>query len=158
MDAPVRQFKELRYRTLNTWSGERRGVAKVEHIPGKSTPRFIVTSLSIDKVDARELYEDVYCARGDMENRIKEQPLGLFADRASGHDMGTHQMRLWLSGFAYVLVETLRRTALHGTRITRAQASTLRERLFKSGALVRVSVRRVRVSLSSAFSLQDMVR
>ena len=93
-DAPVRQFKDLRYRTLNTWSGERRGVAKVEHIPGKSTPRFIVTSLSIDKVDARELYEDVYCARGDMENRIKEQPLGLFGDRASGHDMGTHQMRL----------------------------------------------------------------
>lgn len=155
-EEPVRIFKELRYQTKDSWTRERRVVSKVEHIPGKANPRFIVTSLPDDEYDARKLYEDVYCARGDMENRIKEQQMGLFADRASGHTKGTNQMRLWLSGFAYVLVETLRRTALKGTKLEKAQAWTLRNRLFKIGGLVRVSVRRIRLSLSSAFPLQDV--
>ena len=118
--------------------------------------RFIVTPLPIEHIDARAPYEDVYCARGDLENRIKEQQMGLFADRASGHALHTNQVRLWRSAFAYVLVDTLRRTALRGTKLECAQAWTLRNRLFKIGALIRVSVRRVRVSLSSAFPYQEI--
>jgi hypothetical protein len=152
----VRKFVELRYRTLDSWSRERRVVAKAEHLPGKANPRFVVTSLPIEDIAAKALYEDVYCARGDMENRIKEQQLGLFADRTSAHTMRSNQVRLWLSAFAYVLVDTLRRTALRGTQMARAQAWTLRNRLFKIGALVRVSVRRIKVSLSSAFPHQAL--
>ena len=155
-DAPARTFKERRYRTKKAWTRERRVVAKAEPIPGKSTARFIVMSLPTEHTDARALYEDVYCARGDLENRIKEQQIGLFADRASGHALHTNQVRLWRSAFAYVLVDTLRRTALRGTKLERAQAWTLRNRLFKIGALIRVSVRRVRVSLSSAFPYQEL--
>jgi hypothetical protein len=152
----VRRFVDLRYRTLESWSRERRVVAKAEHLPGKDNPRFVVTSLPGEASSARALYEDVYCARGDMENRIKEQQLGLFADRTSAHTMRSNQLRLWLSAFAYVLVDTFRRTALRGTKMARAQAWTLRNRLFKIGALVRVSVRRVKVSLSSAFPHQAL--
>jgi hypothetical protein len=155
-EEPVRQFVELRYRTLETWSRERRVVAKAEHIIGKANPRFVITSLSIEDVGAKALYEEMYCARGDMENRIKEQQLGLFADRSSAHTLRANQVRLWLSAFAYVLVATFRRAALHGTTMARAQAWTLRERLFKIGALVRVSARRVWVSMSSAFPHQEL--
>ena len=154
--APARTFKERRYRTKKAWTRERRVQAKAEPIPGKSNARFIVTSLPIEHTDARALYEDVYCARGDLENRIKEQQIGLFADRASGHALHTNPVRLWRSAFAYVLVDTIRRTPLRGTKLERAQAWTLRNRLFKIGALIRVSVRRVRVSLSSAFPYQEL--
>jgi len=155
-EEPVRKFAELRYRTRESWSRERRVVAKAEHIIGKSNPRFVVTSLSIEDMDAKTLYEKVYCARGDMENRIKEQQLGLFADRASAHTLRANQVRLWLSSFAYVLVSTFRRTALHGTTMARAQAWTLRARLFKIGALVRASARRIFVSMSTAFPYQAL--
>ena len=147
----ARTFKDLRYQTENTWSRERRVVAKAEALPGKQNPRFIVTSLPVEMIDARTLYEDVYCARGDMENRIKEQQLGLFSDRTSAHTLRANQLRLWFSGLAYVLVDTLRRRALVGTELAKAQAWTLRDKLFKIGASVRVTVRRVWVSLSSAY-------
>jgi len=153
---PARCFKELRYRTLNSWARERRVVAKAEQLPGKSNPRFVVTSLPVEKIDARSLYEDVYCARGDMENRIKEQQLDMFADRTSSHTMRANQLRLWLSSLAYTLVVQLRRLGLHGTALADAQVGTIRTRLIKVGALVTLSVRRIQVSLSSVFPLQPL--
>jgi hypothetical protein len=151
---PARCFKELRYRTLDSWSGERRVVGKAEQLPGKSNPRFIVTSFPVEKIDARALYEDVYCARGDMENRIKEQQLDMFADRTSTHTMRANQLRLWFSSLAYMLVVLLRRLGLRGTELAKAQVGTIRTRLLKVGALVKLSVRRIQISLSSVFPLQ----
>jgi hypothetical protein len=153
---PARCFKELRYRTLDSWARERRVVAKAEQLPGKSNPRFIVTSFPVEKIDARSLYEDVYCARGDMENRIKEQQLDMFADRTSSHTMRANQLRLWLSSLAYTLVVQLRRLGLRGTALADAQVGTIRTRLLKVGALVRLSVRRIQISLSSVFPLQRL--
>jgi len=153
--APVRLFKDFRYRTRMSWSRERRVVGKAEHIPGKSNPRFVVTSLAADLIDERALYEDLYCARGDMENRIKEQ-MELFADRTSTATMRANQLRLWFSTLAYVLVNEVRRVGLFGTKMARAQCSTIRTRLLKIGALVKVSTRRVWVSFSSSFPLQDL--
>jgi hypothetical protein len=154
---PARAFRELRYRTKKTWTRERRVVAKAEQLPGKPNPRFVVTSLAVDQYDARALYEDLYAARGDMENRIKEQ-MQLFSDRTSTHTMRANQLRLWFSSFAYVLVETLRRVGLEGTELAKAESAGLRVRLLKIGAVVRVSVRRVHVALSSVFPLQDVFR
>jgi hypothetical protein len=151
----VRTFKDFRYQTRDSWSRERRVVGKAEHIPGKSNPRFVVTSLSAEAIDARTLYEDEYCARGEMENRIKEQ-MELFADRTSTATMRANQLRLWFSALAYVLMNEVRRVGLAGTKMAQAQCSTIRTRLLKIGALVRVSVRRVLVSFSSAFPLQDL--
>ncbi len=150
----VRRFSELRYRTLDSWSCERRVIAKVEALVGKRNPRFVVTSLTKEQVNAKTLYEELYCARGDMENRIKEQQLGMFADRLSAHTLRANQLRLWLSGLAYVLVDALRRIGLKGTEMARAQVWTIRTRLLKVGCLVRRSVRRFRIALSSAFPLQ----
>jgi len=147
---PVRCYRELRYRTQNSWSCERRVVAKVEHLPGKANPRFVVTSLPPERLAAAALYADLYCARGDMENRIKEQQLGLFADRTSAHTMRANQLRLWFSSVAYVLLQTLRATALQGTEMARAQVGTIRTKLLKIGAVVTVSVRRLVVALSQA--------
>jgi hypothetical protein len=150
---PERAYKEFRYRTRETWSRERRVVGKAEQIPGKSNPRFVVTSLT---QEAKVLYEQIYCARGDMENRIKEQQLDLFADRTSAATMRANQLRLWFSTAAYVLMNEVRRVGLRGTQLARAQAGTIRTRLLKIGGLVKVSVRRVYLALSTAFPLQEL--
>src|SRR5271167_1462884 len=137
---PERLFKELRYQTLKTWSCERRVVAKAEHLPKGKNPRFIVTSLTSEAVEAKELYEKVYCARGEMENRIKECQLDLFADRTSAASLRANQLRLWFASLAYVLMTALRRMALQGTELAQATAA-IRIKLLKLGALVTVSVR-----------------
>lgn len=155
LGGPVRIYQELRYRTRTSWSRKRRVVAKAEVLPGKDNPRFIVTSLPAAYAGAAELYEDGYCGRGDMENRIKEQQLGLFADRTSTHTLRANQLRVWFSAIAYSLLNDLRELALHGTKLARAQCSSLRVWLLKIGALVTVSVRRVYIRLASAFPLQE---
>ena len=152
----ARMFRELRYQTLDSWARERRVVAKAEHLGDKSNPRFVVTSLPTDEWEARALYEDLYCARGDMENRIKEQQLDMFADRTSAHTMRANQLRLWFSSVAYVLVNLLRHFGLGGTAFENAQAGTIRLKLLKLGALVRVSVRRIVLSLSAAAPVRDV--
>ena len=154
----ARVFHEFSYKTRDTWSRERRVIGKAEALVGRDNPRFVVTSLPAERHDAQALYEELYCARGEMENRIKEQQLGLFADRTSAQTLRANQLRLWLSSVAYVLLHELRRLALPGTELEKAQVSTIRTRLLKIGALVKVSVRRVAVSLSSAFPLQRLLR
>jgi hypothetical protein len=147
---PARVYTEFRYRTRKTWSRARRVIAKAEKIEGKENPRYVVTSLPASRYRPRALYEDLYCARGEMENRIKEQML-LFADRMSAETMRANQLRLYLSAAAYVLVETLRRIGLKGTEMAQAQVNTIRLRLLKIGAQIRFSVRRVMVSMASAY-------
>ncbi|KFE64397.1 IS1380 family transposase [Hyalangium minutum] len=154
--APVRAYRELRYRTRESWTRERRVVAKAEWLSDKFNPRFVVTSLRTEACGARALYEQLYCARGDMENRIKEQQLGLFADRTSAHTLRANQLRLWFSSAAYVLLNLLRHFGLRGTEMERAQVGTLRLKLLKVAAIVRVSVRRVVLSLSAAAPVQDL--
>ena len=141
----ARVFSEFEYQTLDSWSRARRVVAKAEHLEKGSNPRFVVTTLT---GGPRELYEDVYCARGEMENRIKEQQLQLFADRTSAATMRANQTRLWFSSVAYVLMHALRRLALAGTDMARAQCGTIRVKLLKIGARVKVTVRKVWVSLA----------
>ena len=143
---------------MDSWSRERRVVAKAEQLGDKSNPRFVVSSLSTERYDARSLYEELYCARGDMENRIKEQQLEMFADRTSAHTMRANQLRLWFSSVAYVLMNLLRHFGLRGTELERAQVGTIRLKLLKLGALVRVSVRRVVLSLSAAAPVRDVFR
>ena len=145
----VRCYEELRYQTLKSWSRERRVVGKAERLGDKDNPRFVVTSLAAESFPAPELYAKIYCARGDMENRIKEQQLDLFADRTSSHTMRANQLRLWLSSIAYVLMAELRRLGLAGTRLARAQAGTLRVRLLKIAAVIQRSTRRIYISLRS---------
>jgi Transposase DDE domain group 1 len=153
---PERIFKELRYQTLNSWSCERRVVAKAEHLPKGKNPRFIVTSLTREAVEAQELYEKIYCARGDMENRIKECQLDLFADRTSAASLRANQLRLWFASLAYVLVTALRRMVLEGTELAQATAGTIRLKLLKLGALVTVSVRRIKIAIASACPLKGL--
>jgi hypothetical protein len=145
----ARIFKELTYRTRKTWSRERRVVAKAEATPKGQNPRFIVTSLSVEESDGKTLYEDVYCARGEMENRIKECQLDMFADRLSANLFRVNQLRLWFASLAYTLVEALRRLGLGATQFARATVGTIRLKLLKVGALISLSVRRVKVALSS---------
>jgi hypothetical protein len=152
----ARVFTDLDYQTRESWSRSRRVVGKAEYLPKGPNPRFVVTSLSADQQAARTLYEDLYCARGDMENRIKEQQLMLFADRTSTATLRANQLRLYFSSVAYLLLEALRRLGLTGTAHARAQCQTLRLQLFKIGALVRVTVRKVWVSLSSASPYQGL--
>ena len=147
----ARVFKDFRYRTLKSWSCERRVIAKAEHLAKGANPRFVVTSLSAEEWPARALYEDLYCARGDMENRIKEQQLALFADRTSTHEMRSNQLRLYFSSFAYVLMQTLRRLGLKHTAMATAQCDTIRLKLFKIGAHIHFSVRRVRIAFSESY-------
>jgi len=147
----ARVFRDFRYRTRKSWSCERRVIGKAEHLAKGENPRFVVTTLSTEAWDARSLYEDLYCARGDMENRIKEQQLALFADRTSTHEMRSNQLRLYFSSFAYVLMQTLRRLGLNGTSMARAQCDTIRLQLFKIGAHIRLSVRRVRIAFSESY-------
>jgi DDE family transposase len=147
---PARLFKDFTYKTRKTWSRHRRVVGKAEHLPDKSNPRFVVTSLPRQECDARALYEDLYCARGDMENRIKEQQLYLFADRTSAATLRANQIRLYFSSVAYLLLHALRRLGLKGTPLARAQCHTIRLKLLKIGAQVRVTVRKVWVSLAGS--------
>lgn len=150
--APARVFTEFSYATENTWSRQRRVIAKAEHIAKGANPRFVVTSLPQQKMAARELYEQVYCARGECpENRIKEQQLDLFADRTSTGKMWSNQLRLYFSSIAYVLLQTLRRLGLAGTKLEKAQCGTIRLQLLKIGAQIRVTVRRVWVSLATGY-------
>lgn len=149
-----RVFKDFAYRTRKSWSRERRVVGKAEHLAKGANPRFVVTSLSRERHDARALYEDVYCARGEMENRIKEQQLCLFADRTSCATMRANQLRLWLSGVAYTLLMALRQFGLRGTEMARARCDTIRLKLLKLGAVVRTTVRRVWISLSESCPYQ----
>ena len=147
---PSRVFKDFDYSTLKSWSRQRRVVAKAEHLAKGPNPRFVVTSKPPDEIEAKPLYEEVYCARGEMENRIKEQQLMLFADRTSTHWLRSNQIRLWFSSVAYVLVSALRRTALAGTELARAECRTIRTRLLKIGAQVKVTVRKVWVALAES--------
>jgi DDE family transposase len=151
-----RIFKEFQYKTRQSWSCERRVVAKAEHLAKGPNPRFIVTSLTSKMAAAREPYEKIYCARGEMENRIKECQLDLMADRTSTATLRANQLRLWFSSLAYVLVTALRRLALEGTELENATAGTIRLKLLKLGALVTVSVRRIRIAIASACPLRHV--
>jgi len=152
----VRVFCEFPHRTkTGSWSRKRRVVAKAEQIEGKENPRFVVTNLSRRAWAKQALYEELYCARGEMENRIKEQ-LSLFATRVSAATMRANQLRLYFAALAYVLVEGLRRLGLQGTELARAQAGTIRLRLLKIGARIRITVRKIWVSLASSFPLRGL--
>jgi hypothetical protein len=147
---PARRFKDFHWSTLNSWSRRRRIVAKAEWTQGEANPRFVVTSLKCSEAGARALYEDIYCARGDMENRIKECQLDLYADRTSAATMRANQLRLWFASMAYVLICALRRIALAGTAFADATCGTIRRKFLKIGALVRFSVRRIHFAMASA--------
>ncbi|WP_419636389.1 transposase, partial [Thiolapillus sp.] len=168
----ARCFRDFRYRTRKSWSCERRVIGKAEYLPGKANPRFVITNLSTRDADAQHLYEDLYCARGEMEkfignefsrkprrceaqgcaeqNRIKEQQLGLFADRTSSATLRANQLRLYFSSFAYVLLHGLRRLGLTGTAFAKAQSTTIRLKLLKIGARLHLTVRKVWLSFSEA--------
>jgi Transposase DDE domain group 1 len=156
---PARVFSEFDHEPIKTkkggWDRERRTVAKAEHIDGKENPRFVVTSLSAEQWPAKKLYEDLYCARGEMENRIKEQ-FSLFADRASAETIRANQMRMYLSSMAYVLMTGLRRRGLKATELAQAQVATIRTKLLKIGAQVKVSVRKVWISMASSYPYQSL--
>jgi hypothetical protein len=146
---PARRFKEFTWTTRKSWSRARRVIAKAEWTKGEANPRFIVTSLVPADGDGRHLYECVYCARGEMENRIKECQMDLFADRTSTATMRANQLRLWFASMAYVLVESLRRTGLQATDLADATCGTIRRKLFKIGALVTISARRIKLAMAS---------
>lgn len=152
----ARRFRDFRYQTLKSWSCDRRVVGKAEYLGKGANPRFIVTNVSRQGVDAQRLYETVYCARGEMENRIKEQQMDLFADRTSSHGMRSNQLRLYFSSFAYVLVQALRRLGLAGTEMAKAQCGTIRLKLFKVGTRVRLSVRKVWLSFSESYPYAEL--
>jgi Transposase DDE domain group 1 len=147
---PARRFRDFTWSTLDSWSRTRRVVGKAEWTGGAANPRFVVTSLKPTQAEARHLYETIYCARGEMENRIKECQLDLFADRTSSATMRANQMRLWFASFAYVLLCALRRIGLAHTQFANATCGSIRLKLLKIGALVRVSVRRISVAMASA--------
>jgi hypothetical protein len=152
---PARRFKDFFYATRDSWSRRRRVIGKAEHLAKGANPRFVVTSLKRPVIDGRTLYETVYCARGDMENRIKECQLDLFADRTSTRTMAANQLRLWFSSFAYVLMQALRRIALPHTELAQATCGTIRLKLLKIGARVTVSVRRIKIAIASACPYQS---
>jgi hypothetical protein len=152
---PARRFKDFTYTTRGSWSRERRVIGKAEVTGDKANPRFIVTSLTAGEVAARRLYEKVYCARGEMENRIKECQLDLFAGRTSAATMQANQLRLWFASMAYVLLCALRRIGLAHTQFAAATCGTIRLKLLKLGALVKVSVRRVKIAIASACPWRD---
>jgi len=153
-----RVFVEFEYQTLDSWSHARRVVAKAEHLAQGPNPRFVTTSIAAEEVAAAVLYEQHYCGRGDMENRIKEQQLYMFARRTSCATMRANQLRLWFSAIAYTLQVALRRLGLTGTELAQAQCHTIRLKLLKIGAQVRVTVRKVWISLSESFPYQDLFR
>jgi len=151
-----RVFKDFRYQTLESWTRDRRVVAKAEHLDKGSNPRFVVTSMQVERMEARTLYEQLDCARGDMENRIKEQQLWLFADRTSAGKMRANQIRLYFSSAAYLLMQALRRLGLRGTQMATAQCNTIRLKLLKVGAQVKVTVRKVWISLAGGYPYVDI--
>jgi len=151
----ARVFTEFSYQTRDSWSRSRRVVAKAEYLDKGENPRFVVTSLPSQQWAAQDLYEKFYCARGEMENRIKEQ-MCLFADRLSTDEMKGNQLRLYFSALAYTLMEALRRLGLKGTAWAEAQVDTVRLKLLKIGAIVRVSVRRIVLQYSSAYPWKDI--
>lgn len=155
---PARRFRDFTYRTLESWSCARRVIGKAEQLPGKANPRFVVTSLQAQRWPARSLYEQLYCARGEMENRIKECQLHLFADRTSTATMRANQLRLWFASFAYVMLEALRRIGLAGTELADATCESVRLKLLKIGALVKISVRRIHISMASSHPFQTAWR
>jgi len=148
---PQRIFKDFTYRTLKSWSRRRRVVGKAEYLAKGANPRFVVTNLPPHRAGAKRLYEKLYCARGDMENRIKEQQLGLFADRTSAATMRANQLRLYFASFAYVLLHGLRRLGLKGGSLARAQCTTIRLKLLQVGARLKITVRKVWLSLSESY-------
>ena len=152
----ARVFKDFRYQTRESWTRSRRVIGKAEHLAKGANPRFVVTSLSAEAFDARSLYEDEYCARGEMENRIKEQQLCLFADRTSAATMRANELRLWFSSVAYILMTALRRLGLAGTKMAHARCDTIRLKLLKIGARIRVTVRKVWVSLAEGYPYQRL--
>ena len=145
-----RRFKNFIWMTRRTWSRQRRIVAKAEWTQGEANPRFVVTSLGRHECKAKYLYEKIYCARGDMENRIKECQLDLYADRTSTATMRANQLRLWFASMAYVLLCALRRIGLHDTDFATATCGTIRLKLLKIGAIVCFSVRRIKIAMASA--------
>jgi hypothetical protein len=147
---PARRFKDFHWNTLDSWSRRRRVVAKAEWTQGEANPRFVVTSLKRAEAGARHLYEAIYCARGEMENRIKECQLDLYADRTSAATMRANQLRLWIASMAYVLICALRRIGLAETAFADATCGTIRLKFLKIGALVRISVRRIKIAMASA--------
>lgn len=147
---PARFFKDFRYQTLDSWSRSRRVIGKAEHLAKGANPRFVVTSLSAEAFDAQSLYEKEYCARGEMENRIKEQQLCLFADRTSAATMRANELRLWFASVAYTLMTALRRLGLKDTSMARARCDTIRLKLLKIGARISVTVRKVWVSMAES--------
>jgi Transposase DDE domain group 1 len=146
---PARYFKEFRWKTRRSWSRQRRVVAKAEFTKDEANPRFVVTSLTRAQCKPKYLYEKLYCARGEMENRIKECQLDLYADRTSTATMRANQLRLWFYSMAYVLLCAMRRIGLHNTEFANVTCGTIRLKLLKIGALVRVSVRRIKVAMAS---------
>ena len=152
---PARCFKDFRWTTLDSWSRERRVVGKAEFTAGEANPRFVVTSLKRSECKAKYLYEKIYCARGDMENRIKECQLDLYADRTSTATMRANQLRLWFASFAYVLMCAVRRIGLDHTPFAKASCGTIRLKLLKIGALVRISVRRIKIAMASSCTVAD---
>jgi Transposase DDE domain group 1 len=153
----ARLFKEFLYQTRESWNRARRVVAKAEHLEKGENPRFVVTSLNGEAWPAQVLYEEHYCGRGDMENRIKEQ-LMLFSDRTSTHYLRSNQLRLYFSSMAYVLLQMLRRLGLQGTELAKAQCSTIRLKLLKIGALIRITVRKVWISLAGGYPHVELFR
>jgi hypothetical protein len=152
----VRFFKDFQYSTLDSWSRKRRVIGKAEHLEKGSNPRFVVTSLSADRLGAGYIYERLYCARGDMENRVKEQQLGLFADRTSAATMHANQLRLYFSSIAYLLMQALRRIGLQGTEMATAQCTTIRVKLLKIGAQVQTTVRRVWFRMAGGYPYAEI--
>lgn len=153
---PARRFVDFEYQTRDSWSHERRVIGKAEYMDKGENPRFVVTSLSKERMEAKSLYEDCYCARGEMENRIKEQQLDLFADRTSTETMRANQLRLWFSSVAYLLMHALRMLGLAATEFAQAQCGTIRNKILKIGAQIKISVRRVLVSFAGGYPYQDI--
>lgn len=154
----TRRYADLRYRTRDSWSACRRVVGKAEHLDKGANPRFVVTNLPKKEFNSKALYEDLYCARGDMENRIKEQQLDMFADRTSTALMRSNQLRLYFSGMAYILMQAFRRLGLKGTEYAKAQCGTIREKLLKIGAQIKITVRRIVLSLAGGCPYADIIR
>jgi len=155
---PARRFKDFQYTTRESWSRRRRVIGKAEWTQGEANPRFIVTSLGRAEVEGRHLYEKIYCARGDMENRIKECQIDMFADRTSAATMRANQLRLWLSSMAYVLLCALRRIGLKHTRFAKASCGSIRLALLKIGAVVTTSMRRIKIAMASGCPYQHDFR
>ena len=151
-----RVFKDFCYKTKKSWRWHRRVIGKAEHLGKGANPRFVVTSLTAKEYNGQELYEKLYCARGDMENRIKEQQLMLFADRTSTRKMHSNQVRLYFSSVAYVLIQALRRLGLAGTGMAKAQCDTIRLKLFKIGARIRITVRKVWIAYAGGYPYKGL--